>query len=198
MSGAKAAKKKLSFWQTLHAASGRTGGSTVTSNLQVAFYHGPGTGSCLRRRQFAFPFSDCPGDKHDFPRHRAQPDGNALKSSRARHRPKDQFHRSALSRDPGGHDRPQPLFLRNTYYMKWVSNKVLTDIRSQLFSKMVRHSMDFFNKMRSGFLMSRITNNTRVMQMALDQRQQRSFQAANRHRRRQSASCSTWIGSLRS
>src|SRR5437870_441738 len=36
-----------------------------------------------------------------------------------------------------------------------------------LFSKMVRHSMDFFNKMRSGFLMSRITNDTRVMQMAL-------------------------------
>ena len=51
--------------------------------------------------------------------------------------------------------------------MQWVSNKVVTDIRAQLFSKMVRHSMDFFNKMRSGFLMSRITNDTRVMQMAL-------------------------------
>ena len=55
----------------------------------------------------------------------------------------------------------------STYYMQWVSNKVVTDIRAQLFSKMVRHSMDFFNKMRSGFLMSRITNDTRVMQMAL-------------------------------
>src|SRR6266404_2039600 len=55
----------------------------------------------------------------------------------------------------------------NTYYMQWVSNKVVTDIRSQLFSKMVRHSMDFFNKTRAGFLMSRITNDTRVMQMAL-------------------------------
>jgi subfamily B ATP-binding cassette protein MsbA len=32
---------------------------------------------------------------------------------------------------------------------------------------MVRHSMDFFNKARSGFLMSLITNNTRIMQMAL-------------------------------
>ncbi len=51
--------------------------------------------------------------------------------------------------------------------MQWVSNKVVTDIRDQLFSKMVRHSMDFFNKMRSGFLISRITNDTRVMQMAL-------------------------------
>ncbi len=55
----------------------------------------------------------------------------------------------------------------NTYYMKWVSNKVLTDIRTQLFGKMLSHSMDFFNKMRSGFLMSRITNDTRMMQTAL-------------------------------
>ena len=55
----------------------------------------------------------------------------------------------------------------STYCMQWVSNKVVSDIRVQLFSKMVRHSMDFFNKARSGFLMSVITNNTRVMQMAL-------------------------------
>src|SRR5437899_9743625 len=55
----------------------------------------------------------------------------------------------------------------SSYCMQWVSNKVVTDIRDQLFSKMVRHSMDFFNKMRSGFLMSRITNDTRIMQMAL-------------------------------
>jgi subfamily B ATP-binding cassette protein MsbA len=55
----------------------------------------------------------------------------------------------------------------NAYYMNWVSNKVLTDIRSQLFSKMIRQSMDFFNKMQSGFLMSQITNNTRLMQTAL-------------------------------
>jgi subfamily B ATP-binding cassette protein MsbA len=55
----------------------------------------------------------------------------------------------------------------NAYYMQWVSNKVVTDIRNQLFSKIVRHSMDFFNKMRAGFLISRITNDTRGMQMAL-------------------------------
>src|SRR4029453_14929819 len=55
----------------------------------------------------------------------------------------------------------------STYCMQWVANKVVSDIRSQLFSKMVRNSMDFFNKARSGFLMSLITNNTRVMQMAL-------------------------------
>jgi subfamily B ATP-binding cassette protein MsbA len=55
----------------------------------------------------------------------------------------------------------------NAYYMNWVSNRVITDVRDQLFTKMVRHSMDFFNKMRSGFLMSRITNDTRGMQVAL-------------------------------
>jgi subfamily B ATP-binding cassette protein MsbA len=55
----------------------------------------------------------------------------------------------------------------STYCMQWVSNKVVSDIRSQLFNKMLHNSMDFFNKARSGFLMSVITNNTRVMQMAL-------------------------------
>src|SRR5204862_5504052 len=55
----------------------------------------------------------------------------------------------------------------NAILMNWVSNRVVTDVRNELFSKMVRHSMDFFNKMRSGFLMSRITNDTRGMQMAL-------------------------------
>jgi subfamily B ATP-binding cassette protein MsbA len=55
----------------------------------------------------------------------------------------------------------------NAVLMQWVSNRVVTDVRNELFDKMVRHSMDFFNKMRSGFLMSRITNDTRGMQMAL-------------------------------
>ncbi|MCA1659749.1 MAG: ABC transporter ATP-binding protein/permease, partial [Verrucomicrobiaceae bacterium] len=55
----------------------------------------------------------------------------------------------------------------NSYCMSWVSNKVLTDIRTQLFQKILSHSMDFFNRMRSGFLMSRITNDTRMMQTAL-------------------------------
>ncbi|MGH8095170.1 MAG: ABC transporter ATP-binding protein [Chthoniobacterales bacterium] len=53
------------------------------------------------------------------------------------------------------------------YYMNWVSTKVLTDIRNELFGKMLSHSMDFFNKMRSGILVSRITNDTRIMQTAL-------------------------------
>ncbi len=55
----------------------------------------------------------------------------------------------------------------NSYYMAWVSQKVLTDIRTQLFEKMLAHSLDFFNKMHSGFLVSRITNDTRMMQSGL-------------------------------
>ncbi len=55
----------------------------------------------------------------------------------------------------------------NGYYMAWVSSKVVTDIRNQLFTKMIHHSMDFFNKMQSGVLMSHISNDTRMMQTAL-------------------------------
>jgi ATP-binding cassette, subfamily B, bacterial MsbA len=55
----------------------------------------------------------------------------------------------------------------NTYYMNWVSNRVVTDIRNELFAKMVNQSMGFFNKMRAGVLMSRVTNDTIAMQAAL-------------------------------
>ena len=68
--------------------------------------------------------------------------------------------------------------------MNWVSNKVLTDIRAQLFSKMIRQSMDFFNKMQSGFLMSRITNDTAADADRALQHQQRSLQTAGRDHRR--------------
>lgn len=55
----------------------------------------------------------------------------------------------------------------NGYSMAWVSNRVVTDIRGELFRKIIGHSMDFFGKARAGFLMSRITNDTRLMQTAL-------------------------------
>lgn len=55
----------------------------------------------------------------------------------------------------------------NAYYMAWVSNKVVNDIRNQLFTKVMGHSMDFFNRMKSGYLMSRIQNDARNMQQAL-------------------------------
>ena len=55
----------------------------------------------------------------------------------------------------------------NAYYMQWVSNRVMTDIRVQLFNRILGNSMDFFNQMRGGLLISRITNDTRAMQAAL-------------------------------
>ena len=55
----------------------------------------------------------------------------------------------------------------NAYYMNWVSNRVVNDVRNQLFAKVMHHSMDFFNRMRSGYLMSRIASDTRNMQQAL-------------------------------
>ena len=68
--------------------------------------------------------------------------------------------------------------------MNWVSNKVLTDIRNELFGKMLSHSMDFFNKMRSGVLMSRITNDTRMHADRAFQREQRRLQATYHHHQR--------------
>jgi subfamily B ATP-binding cassette protein MsbA len=55
----------------------------------------------------------------------------------------------------------------NTYCMNWVSNRVVTDIRNQLFAKILNQSMGFFNKQRSGDLISKVTNNTMAMQTAL-------------------------------
>ncbi|MGI9089434.1 MAG: ABC transporter ATP-binding protein [Chthoniobacterales bacterium] len=55
----------------------------------------------------------------------------------------------------------------SAYYTAWVSSKVLTDIRDELFGKILRNSMDFFNQNHSGMLMSRVTNDTRLMQAAL-------------------------------
>src|SRR5215468_2271972 len=56
-----------------------------------------------------------------------------------------------------------------TYYMNWVSNRAVTDIRNELFRKIINQSMDFFNRMQAGVLMSRISNNTMAMQVALTQ-----------------------------
>src|SRR5206468_7732736 len=55
----------------------------------------------------------------------------------------------------------------NTYFMNWVSNRVVLDIRNELCGKTIHHSMDFFTKIRARFLMSRIANATRSMQTPL-------------------------------
>lgn len=57
----------------------------------------------------------------------------------------------------------------NSYQMSWVSLRVLTDIRSKLFASIVGQSMEFFDKARTGKLMSRVMNDTQVAQSTLSQ-----------------------------
>jgi ATP-binding cassette, subfamily B, bacterial MsbA len=168
MSGAKAGKKKQSVWQTLRAASGpyrRLYG--YAKPYKVRFIMGLALGQAYAMVNWLFPLAIARVTNAVF--HGAAPNPSAIRSN---------LH----ILDTGAKINsivlvclaiPAIMTVRSlcsygsTYCMQWVSNKVVTDIRDQLFSKMVRHSMDFFNKMRSGFLMSRITNDTRVMQMAL-------------------------------
>jgi len=55
----------------------------------------------------------------------------------------------------------------NSYCMMWVSYRVLRDIRNQLFAHITSQSLDFFNKAKSGKLISRVLNDTRMAQNAL-------------------------------
>lgn len=57
----------------------------------------------------------------------------------------------------------------NAYAMSWVSLRVLNDIRSKLFSSIVGQSMEFFDQARTGRLMSRVMNDTKVAQSTLSQ-----------------------------
>src|SRR5216117_3535132 len=168
MSGAKAAKKKLSFWETLRAASGSYGRLYgYVKPYKARFITGLVLGLAYGGVNSLFPLAIARVTSTIF--HGAAPNPMAVRSN---------LH--VLDTGPKINSIvliclaiPAIMAVRSlcsygsTYCMQWVSNKVVTDILAQLFSKMVRHSMDFFNKMRSGFLMSRITNDTRVMQMAL-------------------------------
>src|SRR6266699_46629 len=168
MSGAKPAKKKQSLWQTLRAASGpyrRLLG--YVKPYKVRFIVGLLLGFAYGGVSSLLPLAISRVTGTIF--QGAAPNPTALRSN---------LH--ALDTGPKINSViliclaiPAIMTLRslcsygNTYCMQWVSNKVVTDIRGQLFNKMVRLSMDFFNRMRSGFLISRITNETRVVQMAL-------------------------------
>ncbi|PYL06367.1 MAG: hypothetical protein DME33_13795 [Verrucomicrobia bacterium] len=168
MSGEKAARKTQSFWGTLRAASGsyrRLYG--YVKPYRMRFLLGLGLGLAYGGVTSLFPLAIARVTSTVF--HGAAPNPMALRSNL-----------QVLDTGPKINSIvlvclaiPAIMTVRSlcsygsTYCMQWVSNKVVTDIRAQLFSKMVRHSMDFFNKMRSGFLMSRITNDTRIMQMAL-------------------------------
>lgn len=55
----------------------------------------------------------------------------------------------------------------NAYCMAWVSFRVLRDMRRKLFAHLVRQSFDFFNRSKSGMLISRVMNDTRMAQNAL-------------------------------
>ncbi len=168
MSDAKAGKKKQSFWQTLRAASGayrRLYG--YVKPYKARFITGLVLGLAYGGVNSLFPIAIARVTSTIF--HGTAPNPMAVGSN---------LH--ALDTGPKINSIiliclaiPAIMMVRSlcsygsTYCMQWVSNKVVSDIRSQLFSKMLRNSMDFFNKARSGFLMSLITNNTRVMQMAL-------------------------------
>ncbi len=168
MSGAKAAKKKQSLWQTLRAASGpyrRLLG--YVKPYKVRFIVGLLLGFAYGGVSSLLPLAISRVTGTIF--QGAAPNPTALRSN---------LH--AIDTGPKINSIiliclaiPAIMMLRslcsygNTYCMQWVSNKVVTDIRGQLFNKMVRLSMDFFNRMRSGLLISRITNETRVVQMAL-------------------------------
>ncbi len=168
MRKSKTTKKKLSFWETIRAVSGpyrRLYG--YVKPYKVRFILGLSLGFAFGLVNSLLPLVVARVTSTIF--HGAAPSPMALRSNL-----------EALNAGPKINSIvliclaiPAIMTVRslcsfgNSYYMQWVSNKVVTDIRTQLFSKMVRHSMDFFNKMRSGFLMSRITNDTRAMQMAL-------------------------------
>src|SRR5213076_3026169 len=168
MSGAKPAKKKQSLWQTLRAASGpyrRLLG--YIKPYKVRFIVGLLLGFAYGGVSSLLPLAISRETGTIF--QGAAPNPTALRSN---------LH--ALDTGPKVNSIvliclaiPAIMALRslcsygNTYCMQWVSNKVVTDLRAQLFNKMVRLSMDFFNRMRSGLLISRITNETRVVQMAL-------------------------------
>ncbi len=55
----------------------------------------------------------------------------------------------------------------NSYYMLWVSVRVLDDIRQQVFRHTLEQSMEFFNKSKAGELVQTVFNQTRMAQQAL-------------------------------
>jgi len=55
----------------------------------------------------------------------------------------------------------------NTYFMLWVSVRVLDDIRKEAFERTLAQSMDFFNKAKVGELIQAVFDQTRAAQQAL-------------------------------
>src|SRR5438046_5945013 len=165
MSGAKPARKRQSVWQTLRAASvsyRRLYG--YLKPYKTRFIMGLALGLAYGGVNSLFPLAIARVTSTIF--HGAAPNAMALRSNLDTGPKINSIILICLA-------IPAIMTVRSlcsygsTYCMQWVSNRVVTDIRAQLFSMMDRHSMDFFNKMRSGFLISRINNDTRVVQTAL-------------------------------
>ena len=55
----------------------------------------------------------------------------------------------------------------NAYNLTWVSVRVLNDIRSRLFARIMGQSLEFFNRQKSGDLMQTILSQTRTAQETL-------------------------------
>ena len=55
----------------------------------------------------------------------------------------------------------------NTYFVEWVSGRILMDLRGALVEKITAQSLDFFNHSRTGQLLSRIMNDTREAQSVM-------------------------------
>ena len=55
----------------------------------------------------------------------------------------------------------------NSYFMLWVSVRVLNDIRTQVFDSLMKQSLGFFGKMKAGELIQVVFNQTRMAQSAL-------------------------------
>ncbi|HTL79913.1 MAG TPA: ABC transporter ATP-binding protein [Candidatus Babeliales bacterium] len=168
MSGARAAKKKQSFWQTLRNASGsyrRLYG--YVKPYKARFITGLALGLAYGGVNSLFPIAIARVTSTIFKGTAPNPMGMGSNIHALDTGPKINSIILICLAIPAIMTVRSLCSYGSTYCMQWVSNKVVSDIRNQLFSKMLHNSMDFFNKARSGFLMSVITNNTRVMQMAL-------------------------------
>ena len=55
----------------------------------------------------------------------------------------------------------------SSYFMGWVSLRVLTDLRDDVYEHIMKQSLEFFHKNKSGDLISRVYNDPRMAQMAL-------------------------------
>jgi subfamily B ATP-binding cassette protein MsbA len=55
----------------------------------------------------------------------------------------------------------------NAYQMSWITLRVVNDIRTKLFRRVMLQDMDFFDQAKAGFLMSRIMNSTQVLRKSV-------------------------------